>query len=85
MWTDPVAPLLFAPETRRILALALIQGEDERIRPGDEQTMAIVGALTFLDLLDIAPGGHVATDHLRNQAWAQELIDDPFGGWDRDS
>ena len=79
MWTDPVAPLVFTPDARRILALALRGGDDDRILPqrGDDAE-AIMGALADLELLEVALGGYVATDHLRNQAWAQELIDDPF-------
>lgn len=78
-WTDPLAPLVFTSEARRILALALLQADDERILPArGDRSEAILGALAELGLLDIAPEGYVATAHLRAQGWAHELIDNPF-------
>ena len=75
----PMAPLVFTPEARRFLALALLQAEDERVLPypdSDEASM-IMALLADLGLLKLVEGGYVATDILRTQVWAEEVRRDP--------
>jgi hypothetical protein len=76
----PMAPLVFAPDARRFLALALLQGEDERELPDpdDADASMIMALLADLGLLKLEGGGYVATNMLRTQVWAEELQRDPF-------
>lgn len=78
----PIAPLVFSPDARRVLAVALTQTDDERIAPAndDEDVLLLLGCLNHLGLLDLAPGGYVASDFLRVQPWAPELHIQPFPG-----
>ncbi|KAA0275385.1 MAG: hypothetical protein EDQ89_00185 [Acidobacteria bacterium] len=78
--TRPVAPLIFTAEARRLLALLLLQAEDERVLPAshDDDAGTILGLLYDLGLIEMERGGYVATDHLRDQVWAHELTEDPF-------
>ena len=85
MATDPlrpIAPLIFSPDARRVLALALTQADDERIAPAndDDDVHLMLGCLHHLGLLDLAPGGYVASDFLRVQPWVAELQIQPFPG-----
>ena len=76
----PMAPLVFTPEARRLLTLALLQADDERIVPaaGDQEVTTTLYVLSDLGLIEIASGGYVATELLRGQAWAIELTTNPF-------
>lgn len=76
----PMAPLIFTPDARRVLAVVLLQADDERVLPadGDEDASMILGLLSDLGLVEVAAGGYVATEHLRGQVWATELTTDPF-------
>jgi hypothetical protein len=76
----PMAPLVFTPDARRFLALALLQGGDERVLPDPDHDDAsmIMAFLANLGLLKLVGGGYVATDMLRTQVWAEELRRDPF-------
>lgn len=76
----PMAPLILTPDARRVLALVLMQADDERVLPadGDEDVAMVLGLLADLGLVEIAAGGYVATDHLRSQPWARELMSNPF-------
>ncbi|MGZ4172656.1 MAG: hypothetical protein ACXVRN_14940 [Solirubrobacteraceae bacterium] len=74
------AALIFTPTAQRMLALALLQAEDERILPtrDDWALTNVLGMLHELGLLDLVAGGYVATDLLRDQVWAQDLRNRPF-------
>jgi hypothetical protein len=78
----PIAPLIFSPDARRVLALALTQAENERIAPAndDHDVYLLLGSLHHLGLLELEPGGYVASDFLRIQPWAAELQIQPFPG-----
>jgi hypothetical protein len=80
---QPIAPLLFSPEARHVLAVALAEGEHERIAPAnddDDDVLLLLGSLHHLGLLDLEPGGYVASDFLRVQPWAAELHIQPLPG-----
>jgi hypothetical protein len=80
MSTDPfrpMAPLIFTPDARRMLSLALLQEADDRLMPADDGDL-ILGLLADLGLLELVAGGYVATEALRLQAWAEELRQQPF-------
>jgi hypothetical protein len=73
----PMAPLIFTPDARRMLSLALLQGDDDRLMPTDDSS-AIFGLLADLGLFELVAGGYVATEALRLQMWADELRLQPF-------
>lgn len=79
-WLSPMAPLIFTPNARCFLALALLQEENERVMPSEEDQAAsdILGLLVDLGLLELKAGGYVATEFLRMQSWAEELKQQPF-------
>jgi hypothetical protein len=78
--TDP--SLIFTNDARRFLTLALLQAQDSgTINPwqGDDDAVEIVLGLHSLGLLEITRAGWRATDLLKLQPWARELVEYPFG------
>jgi hypothetical protein len=77
---EPIAPLVFTPDARRLLAITLLAEEDDRVMPAEdnEDASVILGLLSDLGLPELQAGGYVPTEALRLQSWAEELKRRPF-------